>query len=149
MRQVGTAETIGAARPRQHGLDPRQVGAPRRRTSLADASGDVDDSLSHGNCHGDALVRSLPNDSPSSVQPDVAPAAVIAGGAACVASAATGVSAGVPRPRGVASTIPAMAITTTAATAIWAPVREELRVGGDWRSSMTYPGLGATDSSWR
>ena len=43
VRQIGAAEAIGAARPRQHGIDPRQVGAPRRGASLADAAGDFDD----------------------------------------------------------------------------------------------------------
>ena len=31
----------------------------------------------------------------------------------------------------------------------WPAVREELRVGGGWRSSMAFSSLGATDSSWR
>ena len=69
------------------------------------------------------------------------------GGLRC--TSATGVSAGCPARARLASTIPAMAITTSTATAILARVREELRVGGGWRSSMTFPSLGATDSSWR
>ena len=47
VREVGAAEAIGAARPREHGVDARQVGAPRRGAALADAAGDVDDGLFH------------------------------------------------------------------------------------------------------
>ncbi len=61
----------------------------------------------------------------------------------------TGVSAGEPRPRRLARTIPAMAITTSTATASMARVREELRGGGSLRSSIVFPVLGAADSSWR
>jgi hypothetical protein len=42
-----------------------------------------------------------------------------------------------------------MAMTTSTATAAMAKVREELRGGGGWRSSMALSGLGAADSSWR
>jgi len=75
-------------------------------------------------------------------------ASVIAGSGADVESVAVG-GVVMPLPRMVPSTIPAMATTTSNATAAIANVRDEFRVGGVCRASMSVPGSAATDSSWR
>jgi hypothetical protein len=81
--------------------------------------------------------------------------AAAAAGVAVIGEPAVGVESGavgavgVALPRIVPSTIPAMATTTSNATAAMANLRDEFRVGGVCRASMSVPSSAATDSSWR